>query len=60
MNEAIQFPRLIAELNAAGVFQEDSVMECLETSMDCTKQEILDIVERAEAKFDKDKKNIRT
>lgn len=54
-DDKIQFARLIAELNAAGVFQMDGVTRDLMESMDLDKAQILDIVERAEMVFEKAK-----
>jgi len=50
-NNDIQFPRLIAELEAAGVFARPSVMAELCWSMDLTEKEVLEIVERASNRF---------
>jgi hypothetical protein len=53
MNNAIQFPRLIAELEAVGVFQDASYMGDLAESMDLGQAEIAELVERAVTEFDK-------
>ena len=51
-NNAIQFPRLIAELDSAGGFTEE-VSEYLCESMDVTMDELDDIVSRAQEEWDK-------
>lgn len=51
-SDFIQFPRLIAELEAAGVFSDQAVIEDLCTSMDLTSEDIMEIVGRASDKFD--------
>ena len=51
-NNAIQFARLIAELDSAGGFtEEDSEYLC--ESMDVTMDELDDIVSRAQEEWDK-------
>lgn len=50
-NDAIQFPRLISELQAAGAFTAPVVEELLE-STDLTKQNLFEIVERATKQWD--------
>jgi hypothetical protein len=57
--DSVQFPRLIAELNAAGVFQDAETVSFLKESMDLTTDEILDVVERAERKFEVLKKGAK-
>ena len=56
-DNSIQFPRLIAELEAAGAFTP-SVVSNLRDSMDLTKQDIFEIVERATTTFDKIKSEL--
>jgi len=51
LNDAIQFPRLISELQAAGAFTEE-VMAALRASMDLSDGEIMEIVARADKKFE--------
>jgi hypothetical protein len=51
----IQFIRLIAELEMAGVFNDAQVMNDLRESMDLTDKQICEIVERASNKWDKAK-----
>lgn len=51
-NNAIQFPRLIAELEAVGAFTH-SIMADLSGEMDLSKEEIAEIVDRAQAEWDK-------
>lgn len=48
-DDKVQFARLIAELEAAGVFELDDsdTMRFLRESMDLETHEIMDIVERA-------------
>lgn len=48
----IQFPRLIAELNAAGVFHDTGLMEVLSESMDLKEADIMELVDRAESAWD--------
>lgn len=51
-NDAIQFPRLIAELEAAGAFTAD-VMTSLCDSMDLDPSNINELVDRAQTKWEK-------
>jgi hypothetical protein len=56
-NNAIQFPRLIAELEVLGVFdlkQVDNqrVIDSLATSMDLDPSEVYEIVDRAQVEWD--------
>jgi hypothetical protein len=55
-NNAIQFPRLIAELEAAGAFTPE-VYRDLCVSMDLLPQEISDLIERAVREWDRIKSN---
>lgn len=57
-DDSIQFPRLIAELNAAGVFGDKDVTQFLEDSMGLTLKEIKVIVNKAEFQFYKAKGQI--
>jgi hypothetical protein len=50
-NNAIQFPRLIAELEASGVFTTNVIKE-LQSSMDLGKGEICEIIDRAQTIWD--------
>jgi hypothetical protein len=50
-NNAIQFPRLIAELEAAGAFTEQVVQD-LQTSMDLDELDIMDLIDRAQDEWD--------
>jgi len=52
-NNQIQFPRLIAELEAAGAFSFGMIMRQIGDSMDLTRDEILEVVERASNEWDK-------
>lgn len=54
-NDAIQFPRLIAELEAAGAFT-DKMMDALAVEMDLSWDEISQIIDRAQHKFEEIKK----
>lgn len=54
LNNAIQFPRLIAELVAAGAFTQD-VIGALCVSMDLEIENIHDLMDRAEAEWDRSK-----
>ena len=45
--DSVQFARLIAELSVTGVFQDCKIMELVCASMDLTKEEIQEIVNRA-------------
>lgn len=51
-NNAIQFCRLISELQIAGAFTE-SVLDSLTQEMDLNKTEVFDIVERATNEWDR-------
>lgn len=51
-NDDIQFPRLIAEMEAMGAFQKPLLYD-LSASMDLTPNEVLEIVDRAQNKWDK-------
>ena len=54
-NDSIQFPRLIAELEALGAFTP-SVMEILREEMDLTNLEICCLIDRAQSKWEAKKK----
>ena len=58
-DNGIQFPRLIAELEANGTFEDKKLMEFLRESMDLSDDDILEIVERAVNEFDRIKGNLR-
>ena len=51
-NDAIQFPRLIAEIEVAGGFTE-SLITTLSLEMDLTKEEIILLIDRAQTQWDK-------
>lgn len=51
-NNEIQFPRLIAELEAAGAFTSQGLIQTLTEEMDLTEAEILELVDRAQTKWD--------
>lgn len=50
-NDAIWFPRLIAELEAAGALDTD-MMRQVALSMDCTLDEVTELVDRARVTWD--------
>ena len=50
-NNAIQFPRLIAELETTGAFKP-SVVKALCDEMDLTKDELFELIERAQSEWD--------
>lgn len=54
-NNAIQFPRLITELQVAGAFTSPVVVNLLE-SMDLTANEVFEIVDRADKVWEEIKK----
>jgi hypothetical protein len=54
-NNAIQFPRLIAELEALGVFSL-GVIKGLSEEMDLTVNEICNLIDRAQSEWDAIKK----
>lgn len=56
-NDEIQFARLIAELEAAGAFTQE-VMEFLEESTDLTYEQISELVDRAQASWERTKAGI--
>lgn len=51
-NNRLQFARLIAELEASGVFAKKGVMKDLQESMDLDEDQILELVERASNDWD--------
>lgn len=51
-NNRLQFARLIAELEAVGAFTRKNIMEDLSETMDLTKEQILELVERASNEWD--------
>ena len=55
--DEVQFPRLIAELEAAGAFT-DEVMNNLCNSMDLAVSDISQLVDRAQVKWEKLKEKI--
>jgi hypothetical protein len=50
-NNSVQFPRLLAEMRAAGI--PDELMQALCESMDLTPDKINEILERADQEFDR-------
>lgn len=55
-NNAIQFPRLIAELESAGIFSIENVEKVAE-EMDLDVSEVYSLVSRAQAEWDEIKSN---
>ena len=51
-NDAIQFPRLIAEMEAVGAFTDGRRMSELEEAMDLEQEDIMELVARAQAAWD--------
>ena len=51
-NNAIQFPRLIAEMEAQGVFALPGVLDSLSAEMDLTIDELCGLISRAQDEFD--------
>ncbi len=58
-DNSIQFPRLIAEIEAAGGFTEQLVQD-LCASMDLEKEDVFELIERAQYKWDDIKKHKET
>lgn len=56
LDNSIQFPRLIAELEIVGAFT-DEVIRDLRQSMDLSGNEIFEIIDRAQSEWDKIKQN---
>ena len=54
-DDSIQFPRLIAEMEAAGVFSEikEETWDLLLESTDLSIDDIFEVVERAQSQWDK-------
>ena len=57
-NDTVQFARLIAELNAYGVFNDEKVTSFLSESTGLCLADIDEVVERAEKRFGSDKEVI--
>lgn len=51
LSNEIQFPRLIAEIEAAGIFTPENI-ELLSESMDLSQSQIIEIVDRAQSQWD--------
>lgn len=51
-NDDIQFPRLIAEMEAAGVFAVPGVLKALSVEMDLTVDELCGLISRAQTTWD--------
>lgn len=56
LNNGIQFPRLIAELEMAGAFTPE-VVQTLCESMDLVEADVMELVERAQVSWDHIKGN---
>lgn len=56
LNNSIQFPRLIADAEALGIFEGQRLLD-LATEMDLTIQEACVIIERAQSEWDQIKAN---
>ena len=56
--DSVQFPRLIAELEYAGVFTDVKILNKLQESMDLEQKDILSLVNRACNEFDKVKSKL--
>ncbi len=67
LDNSIQFPRLLAEMEAMGVFNKTikynngyySVSEALCQEMDLEMGELMELVSRAQTEWDKIKENMR-
>jgi len=57
-NNAIQFPRLIAELEATGTFSIPGVLGTLASEMGLTVDEVCGLIDRAQQEWDKIKEKI--
>lgn len=51
-NDDIQFPRLIAELEATGAFENDALCEAVCEEMSITMDELSNLIDRAQTKWD--------
>lgn len=51
-DDGIQFPRLIAEMEAAGFFTDANLMAALCSSMDLEVDDVMDLIERAQKAWD--------
>jgi hypothetical protein len=58
-NNDIQFPRLIAEMEANGIFALPGVMQSLADEMDLTPDEIAGLIDRAQQVWDDIKNRTR-
>lgn len=57
LDDSVQFPRLIAELEACGAFTHDVLLD-LAVSMDLQPSQIAEIIDRAQATFDQLKEKL--
>lgn len=51
LNNTLQFPRLIAEAEAAGAFTPE-ILEAMATSMDLTVHKVCELIDRAQSEWD--------
>jgi hypothetical protein len=51
-NNSIQFPRLIAEMEAAGFFEQSENLNALLESMDLEMDDLAELIERASTVWD--------
>jgi hypothetical protein len=51
LDDAVQFPRLIAELESTGAFTP-AVLQALSEEMDLTEADICELIDRAQAAWD--------
>jgi len=50
-NDSLQFPRFIAEAEAAGAFKP-SIIRNMAESMDLQEKDVVELIDRAQAKWD--------
>lgn len=56
-NNEIQFPRLIAEIKAAGVFHSDTFVDRICISMNIDREDLEELIDRACAQWDEIEKH---
>lgn len=57
--DEVQFPRLLAEAEAVGLFAQTELLQQLAESMDLTIEQIGEIVDRAQSAFERTSKALR-
>ena len=57
-DDNLQFPRLLAELEAIGAFADDALLRRVAEEMDLEPDEVLELVSRAQAKWDTTKQSL--